>query len=335
MNSRRRTVTPVAVRRLCLRERTRLPRPRPPFPARRRGRRCRRPRRWARPAPAEAAAHRHFRHGVASGDPHPDQRDPVDPGHPDRRRRPPAPGAGPRRHRRAGRSRATAASGTSSRTGRFATGARPRPHREARGDAGCGRRRRTSTGSATTASHSRTGRTRTAPAATTQSPDNLRFGIVSCANLQAGYFSAYRHLARRDDLDAVIHLGDYLYEYAPGEYGYGHDNRDIRPHQPAREMVSLADYRQRHAQYKHDPDLQDLHAEVAVHRHLGRPRGRQRPVEGRRGEPPARRGRLPRAATPGPPRVRRVDAGADGRHRRRSATAPGCSGGCGSARWPS
>ncbi len=111
--------------------------------------------------------------------------------------------------------------------------------------------------------HSRTGRTRTAPAPDA-SPDNLRFGIVSCANLQAGWFSAYRHLARRDDLDAVIHLGDYLYEYAPGEYGYGQGNKDIRSHQPPREMVALADYRQRHAQYKHDPDLRDLHAKYAV-----------------------------------------------------------------------
>ena len=103
------------------------------------------------------------------------------------------------------------------------------------------------------------GRTRTAPAETSQ-PDHLRFGVVSCANLQAGWFSAYRHLAARDDLQAVIHLGDYLYEYAPGEYGYGRSNTDIRPHVPAREMVALADYRQRHAQYKTDPDLQALHA---------------------------------------------------------------------------
>ena len=103
------------------------------------------------------------------------------------------------------------------------------------------------------------GRTRTAPTETAQ-PDHLRFGVVSCANLQAGWFSAYRHLAARDDLQAVIHLGDYLYEYAPGEYGYGRSNTDIRPHVPAREMVALADYRQRHAQYKTDPDLQALHA---------------------------------------------------------------------------
>jgi len=106
---------------------------------------------------------------------------------------------------------------------------------------------------------SRTGRTRTAPAPGAH-VDRLRLGVVSCANLQAGYFSAYRHLARRDDLDAILHLGDYLYEYAPGQYGMGQGEVDVRKHHPAREIVSLADYRQRHAQYKSDPDLADLHA---------------------------------------------------------------------------
>lgn len=103
------------------------------------------------------------------------------------------------------------------------------------------------------------GRTRTAPDETS-APDNVRLGVVSCANLQAGWFSAYRHLAARDDLHAVLHLGDYLYEYAPGEYGYGRSNVDVRPHDPPREMVDLADYRRRHAQYKQDADLQALHA---------------------------------------------------------------------------
>lgn len=103
------------------------------------------------------------------------------------------------------------------------------------------------------------GRTRTAPA-TDATPDHLRFGVVSCANLQAGWFAAYRGLAAREDLHAVVHLGDYLYEYGPGQYGYGIDDEDIRTHVPAHEMVSLADYRQRHAQYKQDPDLQALHA---------------------------------------------------------------------------
>jgi alkaline phosphatase D len=106
---------------------------------------------------------------------------------------------------------------------------------------------------------SRPGRTRTAPAAGS-APDRLRIGVVSCANWQAGYFASYRHLAARQDLDLALHLGDYLYEYAPGEY----QARDVvvRPHDPPVEMTSLEHYRRRHAQYKTDPDLQRLHARV-------------------------------------------------------------------------
>lgn len=103
------------------------------------------------------------------------------------------------------------------------------------------------------------GRTRTAPPAAT-APARLRFGVVSCSNWEAGYFAAYRHLAGRDDLDAVVHLGDYLYEYAAGSYGG--DAGSIRRHEPAHEIVSLADYRVRHGQYKTDPDLQALHARL-------------------------------------------------------------------------
>jgi phosphodiesterase/alkaline phosphatase D-like protein len=55
------------------------------------------------------------------------------------------------------------------------------------------------------------GRTRTAPADRADVP-RLRMAVVSCANLQAGWFSAYRHLAARRDIDVVVHLGDYLYE---------------------------------------------------------------------------------------------------------------------------
>ncbi len=107
-------------------------------------------------------------------------------------------------------------------------------------------------------SSSPVGRTRTAPA---KDADNgrLRFGVVSCSNMPAGYFSAYRHLAARDDLDAVLHLGDYLYEYGVGEYG----DLEGRDPQPPHEMVTLADYRQRHAQYKGDPDLMALHQKYA------------------------------------------------------------------------
>ncbi|MFJ4830961.1 alkaline phosphatase D family protein [Streptomyces sp. NPDC088747] len=104
-------------------------------------------------------------------------------------------------------------------------------------------------------------RARTAPAADA-AVSGLRFGVVSCANWEAGYFSSYRHLAARGDLDAWLHLGDYIYEYAAGEYG----TRDtvVRPHAPAHEITTLADYRVRHGRYKTDPDLQALHAAAPV-----------------------------------------------------------------------
>ncbi|MFE0103860.1 alkaline phosphatase D family protein [Streptomyces sp. NPDC059009] len=101
------------------------------------------------------------------------------------------------------------------------------------------------------------GRTRTAPAPDATAP-GLRFGVVSCSNWEAGYFSAYRHLAARTDLDAVLHIGDYLYEYKAGEYPeakYG-----VRQHQPAHEIITLADYRTRHGAHKTDADAQLVHA---------------------------------------------------------------------------
>jgi alkaline phosphatase D len=106
-----------------------------------------------------------------------------------------------------------------------------------------------------------TGRTRTAPAANA-AVHGLRFGVVSCANWEAGHFSAYRHLAARGDLDAWLHLGDYIYEYGAGEYGTR--GTVVRPHAPAHEILSLADYRTRHGRYKTDPDLQALHAAAPV-----------------------------------------------------------------------
>ncbi len=100
------------------------------------------------------------------------------------------------------------------------------------------------------------GRARTAPGA--RSPiSRLRMGVVSCSNMAAGFFTAYGRLADRDDLQCVLHLGDYLYEYGTGEYGAA------RAPDPPHEIVTLADYRRRHAQYKTDPDLQRLHARHA------------------------------------------------------------------------
>lgn len=99
-------------------------------------------------------------------------------------------------------------------------------------------------------------RTRTAPAHDAATP-GLRFGVVSCANWESGWFSAYRHLAARRDLDAVLHLGDYIYEYKSGEYPAA--KYVVRPHRPTHEIVTLADYRTRHGHYKTDTDLQALH----------------------------------------------------------------------------
>ena len=98
------------------------------------------------------------------------------------------------------------------------------------------------------------GRTRTLPLA---SVSRVRLGVVSCSNLPQGYFNAYACLALRRDLDAVLHLGDYIYEYANAQYGDG--SRFGRAPSPNREMVALGDYRERHAQYKSDPDSQAIH----------------------------------------------------------------------------
>ncbi|WP_307821671.1 alkaline phosphatase D family protein [Streptomyces coffeae] len=105
------------------------------------------------------------------------------------------------------------------------------------------------------------GRTRTTPAENA-SADKVRFGVVSCANWESGYFSPYRHLAGRTDLDAILHLGDYIYEYKSGEYPEA--KYVVRPHQPTHEIITLADYRVRHATYKTDADAQALHAALPV-----------------------------------------------------------------------
>lgn len=98
------------------------------------------------------------------------------------------------------------------------------------------------------------GRTRTLP---TGSPDRLRLAVCSCSNLPYGFFNPYARIARRADLDLVLHLGDYIYEYANGTYGDGTALGRIP--EPNREIVSLSDYRTRHAQYKRDADLQEVH----------------------------------------------------------------------------
>lgn len=101
------------------------------------------------------------------------------------------------------------------------------------------------------------GRTRTLPTAGVEA---LSLAVVSCSNFPQGYFNVYREIARRDDLDAVLHLGDYLYEYPEGGYADAHAQQFGRNVAPPHEIVSLDDYRMRHALYRSDADLQAVHA---------------------------------------------------------------------------
>jgi len=100
------------------------------------------------------------------------------------------------------------------------------------------------------------GRTRTLPEGRTE---RIRIAAFSCANLPGGWFNAYGHAAARGDLDLVLHLGDYLYEYQEGRYPRGIPSLPGRLLDPQSEVVQLADYRLRYAAYRADPDLQRLH----------------------------------------------------------------------------
>lgn len=103
------------------------------------------------------------------------------------------------------------------------------------------------------------GRTRTAPARRARISE-LKLAAVSCQAYHDGYFTAYRHLAD-EDLDVVLHLGDYLYEYAVTATGGARAYTDRRlPAHYNRETVTLEDYRLRYGLYKSDPDLMAAHA---------------------------------------------------------------------------
>ena len=106
------------------------------------------------------------------------------------------------------------------------------------------------------------GRTRTLPSGPTA---DVVLAVASCQLHPGGLFNAYEAMARLERLDAVVHLGDYIYEYGaePGDYGMASGTALNRVPEPAHEIVSLDDYRRRHAQYKSDPDLQAAHARAA------------------------------------------------------------------------
>jgi len=101
------------------------------------------------------------------------------------------------------------------------------------------------------------GRTRTLPSG---SIEKFRLGVCSCSNYPQGYFNVYRHMANTD-LDLVLHLGDYIYEYAEGVYDNPVATDKLgRKVEPSNEILALEDYRMRYGLYRTDKDLQAVHA---------------------------------------------------------------------------
>lgn len=98
------------------------------------------------------------------------------------------------------------------------------------------------------------GRTKTAPKA--NDSNRLRFAVVSCNNFQHGYYNAFRAIANQSDLDAVIHLGDYIYETGEGVYANDKLKRNVSP---LTEIIDLKDYRMRYSQYRLDIDFIKIH----------------------------------------------------------------------------
>lgn len=114
------------------------------------------------------------------------------------------------------------------------------------------------------ASTSTVGRTKTLP---TGNVSQVKLAVFSCSNYPTGYFNVYAEAAKRVDTegyDVALHLGDYIYEYGPGQYASGNAAALNRVVDPAKEIVALADYRRRYAQYRSDADLQALHAALPM-----------------------------------------------------------------------
>lgn len=103
------------------------------------------------------------------------------------------------------------------------------------------------------------GTTKTLPTAET---NQAKLAVVSCANYPAGYFHVYGEIAKRDDFDALLHLGDYIYEYDKDGYASADAEALGRVSIPATELYSVDDYRQRYAQYRGDANLQAAHAKL-------------------------------------------------------------------------
>jgi alkaline phosphatase D len=102
-----------------------------------------------------------------------------------------------------------------------------------------------------------TGQTKTLPVGHV---DRLVLAVATCSNYPFGYFNCYEVIANDPTIDLVVHLGDYIYEYGQDGYGGETGRRIGRNHQPPHEALTLADYRQRHAQYKTDTGSKAMHA---------------------------------------------------------------------------
>lgn len=100
------------------------------------------------------------------------------------------------------------------------------------------------------------GRTKTLPAGRLA---GFNIAVFACSNLPFGFFNAYAHAAERQDIDLVVHLGDYIYEYPRGSYPSARETLPGRVIDPAGEIISISDYHQRYASYRRDRDLAMLH----------------------------------------------------------------------------
>jgi alkaline phosphatase D len=109
--------------------------------------------------------------------------------------------------------------------------------------------------------YSATGRTRTLAEG---SVDLVKLAVISCSNYPAGYFHVLNEIAARDDLNAVLHLGDYIYEYERDGYASEDAATMGREVLPATELFELDDYRTRYAQYRTDADMQAFHASLPM-----------------------------------------------------------------------
>jgi alkaline phosphatase D len=103
------------------------------------------------------------------------------------------------------------------------------------------------------------GVTRTLP----QTTSNLKLAVLSCSNYPAGFFNVYAEVAA-SDAEYALHLGDYIYEYAANGYASSSAANLGRVSQPTHDLITLQDYRARHAQYKSDPDSKNLHARMPM-----------------------------------------------------------------------